>query len=409
MKCDNSSIYIQPGPAYALEEEAQTGYPCQKENFGGYECKFVEPPPSAFQTECPICCRILRDPCQFTCCGTSFCQTCIQQLQPDKNFCPMCRKDKFYVVPNMGLKRSLKQLQVYCSHSGDGCDWKGEMGELDRHLNESSSELVGCNYAEIQCEFEYAGCEVRMLRKDMAGHTLERQDHHIKLLTEMLNEQNLQRLLEKLINSLQSKDKVITRQNVLLNEERVQNLTPHMQESVHRVVPINYCFTMENFEHYKRNDMEWYSDPFYTHPQGYKICVRIDANGYDIGRGTHVSLYTCFMRGDYDNKLTWPFCGKILIELRNHNSDNHHEDTICYNDSVPDYEEYARRVTLGNTTKSRGWGNPKFISHEVLKKSDSKTQYLKDNCLQFRVREVQLDTRHPRTRLSLSVLRCVIL
>jgi len=272
------------------------------------------------------------------------------------------------------------------------------MGELDKHLNESSSELVGCNYAKIQCEFEYAGCEVQMLRKDMAGHTFEQQDHHIKLLTGVVNEQNLQKLLEKLISSLQSKDKIITRQNVLRNEKPVQE-----------PIATLHWFMMENFEHYKRNDMEWYSDPFYTHPQGYRMCVRIDANGYDIGRGTHVSLYTCFMRGDYDNKLTWPFCGKILIELRNHNADNHHEYTICYNDSVPDYEEYAQRVTLGNTTKSRGWGNPKFISHEVLKKSDSKTQYLKDNCLQFRVREVKLDTRHPTTRLSLSVLRCVIL
>lgn len=24
-----------------------------KETLGGYECEFVEPPPSAFQTECP--------------------------------------------------------------------------------------------------------------------------------------------------------------------------------------------------------------------------------------------------------------------------------------------------------------------------------------------------------------------
>ena len=32
----------------------------QQETFGGYDCEFVEPPTSAFQTECPICSLILR-------------------------------------------------------------------------------------------------------------------------------------------------------------------------------------------------------------------------------------------------------------------------------------------------------------------------------------------------------------
>ena len=36
--------------------------------------------------------------------------------------------------PNKGLNRSLKQLQVYCTHRKDGCQWKREPGELDQHL-----------------------------------------------------------------------------------------------------------------------------------------------------------------------------------------------------------------------------------------------------------------------------------
>ena len=108
-----------------------------KEMFGGYDCEFVEPPPSVFQTECPICHLILREPFLVSCCGTHYCHTCIQQLQADNSPCPICREDNFDVFPNKGLNRSLKQLQVYCIHRKDGCQWRGELGGLDQHLNDS--------------------------------------------------------------------------------------------------------------------------------------------------------------------------------------------------------------------------------------------------------------------------------
>ena len=197
----------------------------------------------------------------------------------------------------------------------------------------------------------------------------------------------MQNLLERLIKSLQSKDKVITHQYAHIQESIVTS------NASGQVITLNHTFTMENFEYCKKKDIEWYSNPFYTHRKGYKICVRIDANGYDIGRGTHVSVYTYFMRGEYDDELIWPFCGKIEIELLNQNADDHHHKyVIYYDDSVPDYDKHAQRVTIGD--KSCGWGNPKFISHEFLKKPDSKVQYLKDNCLKFRVHKVQLDTMH---------------
>jgi len=111
------------------------GRPTQREVFGGYDSEFVNPPASAFQTTCSVCHLILRDPYLIRCCGTSFCQTCIQRLQAEKNPCPICREDKFDVFTNMGLKRSLNQLDVYCIHREDGCDWKGELGELDKHVD----------------------------------------------------------------------------------------------------------------------------------------------------------------------------------------------------------------------------------------------------------------------------------
>ena len=59
-------------------------------------------------------------------------------------------------------------------------------------------------------------------------------------------------------------------------------------------------------------------------------------------------------------------------------------------------------------TRSRGWGNSRFVSHvKFLKNSGSKVQYLKDDCLKFRVREVQLYDRDSENRPS-SAMQCIM-
>ena len=363
----------------------------QEKPFVGYECEFVNPPPTAFQTECLICKLVLREPYQATCCGTSFCQTCIQRVQDNESSCPNCRAEDFQVFPNKGLKRSLNQLQVYCTHKDD-CNWSGELQELEKHLNESYSEetrLFGCKFVKIQCEFHYAGCKVQTARKDMATHTLEQLPYHTKLLTGKMNEQDNLNIIEKLTRSLHYKDVII---HGLLKLQRrdepvaqpMLRVTQHMHsQPIHHQV--DQCFTMEKFQEHKENDSQWYSPPFYTHPRGYKMCLQVDANGYDKASGTHLSLFTCFVKGEFDHELPWPFYGNIVVQLLNQNADDHHHEYIIYyNDSTTDY---AGRMRID--TRSRRWGNSHFVSHaKLLKKSDSEVQYLKNDRLKFRVREV---------------------
>ena len=52
------------------------------------------------------------------------------------------------------LRRSLYAFQVRCVHQKSGCEWTGELGELERHLNlnpELSKQLVGCGFAAVAC------------------------------------------------------------------------------------------------------------------------------------------------------------------------------------------------------------------------------------------------------------------
>ena len=64
-------------------------------------------------------------------------------------------------------------------------------------------------------------------------------------------------------------------------------------------------FTMTHFQQHKQNDDERYSQPFYTHPHCYKVCVNVSPNGYGSGKGTHLGVAIYLMRGEFDDCLKW--------------------------------------------------------------------------------------------------------
>ena len=127
-----------------------------------------------------------------------------------------------------------------------------------------------------------------------------------------------------------------------------------------------------------------FSPAFYTHPHGYRMCVRVDPKGCGDGEGTHVSIFVFMMRGPFDDYLKWPFRGEITIQVVNHAGDHDHvEYTIAYDDGTPD--DTAGRVTVRERGKN-GWGNHQVLSHADLRYNAArKTQYLKNNHLIVRV------------------------
>ena len=48
---------------------------------------------------------------------------------------------------------------------------------------------------------------------------------------------------------------------------------------------------------------EQYLPSFSTHSHGYRMCIRVDTNGYLSEKGTHVSIYTYLKQGPYDDHL----------------------------------------------------------------------------------------------------------
>ena len=148
-------------------------------------------------------------------------------------------------------------------------------------------------------------------------------------------------------------------------------------------------FVMTDFEQHKESGHLWYSPSFYTHREGYRMCLQVDADGMEEGECTHVSVFTNLLCGEFDSRLKWPFRGIVTIQLVNQLEDKKHfTDSNPYTDTTPDC--CSARVTDGE--RSEGWGAIKFIRHSMLgPRVTINRQYLKDDCLVFRIVSVKLN------------------
>ena len=114
--------------------------------------------------------------------------------------------------------------------------------------------------------------------------------------------------------------------------------------------------------------------------------MRICVNGNSGGAGTHVSVYVNLMRGEYDDRLTWPFRGETTIQLVNHYSAQHHcEKTLTFGDAA-ESAGASYRVISGE--RAQGWGFRNFISHAEVESSFETRRYLNNDSLTFRVTHV---------------------
>ena len=265
-----------------------------------------------------------------------------------------------------------------CKPSGSGIQRQC----LDLHLKKE------CPLTVVQCELHHTGCEVTRPRKDMADHMKEDSVAHISLLVHELTQtkQELAHTIQELTQTKQElTQKVTTQELTRFEQELTQKVSTQGEElevlritqlldihqleiqqqhelqglrveiEMQRDIP-RVTIKMAGFDELKKKDTDWYSRPFYTGMGGYKMCLRVVANGHGTGRGTHVSVYTCLMQGEYDSHLKWPFRGTVTIQLVNQLKDKkHHTDSYDYNDLTPD--DCATRVTDGE--RSGGWGLPR--------------------------------------------------
>ena len=138
-----------------------------------------------------------------------------------------------------------------------------ERGKTKQHVRSV------CDYTEVACAYENLGCGVRMLRKDIKKHQENDDNMHLQL--------------------------------ALRNSCLCENSTKHCQKErrsylILQVMPA------------RKRRMRC-SSPIHATPGGYKMCIRVDANGLGTGKGTYVLVFTKLLQGRYDDQLHWPFLG----------------------------------------------------------------------------------------------------
>ena len=143
---------------------------------------------------------------------------------------------------------------------------------------------------------------------------------------------------------------------------------------------------MYNFSEHKRVADQWYSQPFYTGPSGYKLELRVYPNGYSYGTGTHVGVGLVLMKGDNDESLKWPFNSKITLQLLNWREDKGHVEKTIDHYNAP--LEYRTRV-MQEEKAPGGWGYGQFISHGDLHNNiTNNTEFINNDVLCFVVSKV---------------------
>ena len=279
--------------------------------------------------------------------------------------CPFCAEEGTYLEVTTGHFTVCDDMPLPCP---GGCGEHGLVrGDMEDHLSED------CPNELVPCTFAIAGCQQIVKRRDLQQHLQDKDKHLDTVLSSYVS---LSLLVRDMLYG--------SKPNIPLPFRPWLQNTP----TCYPLPP--WVIKMEGFKKKKQKNKVWYSDPVYSHFGGYKMCLCVYANGVEEGKGTHVSVNICMMRGDNDDNLKWPFEGTVEVSLLNQlDYEEHLTDNIweSYYD-IP--ESSSGRVTEGE--RSVGWGDSQFVSHEDLDyDDDANTPFLKDDMLFFRVDSIEPD------------------
>ena len=216
-----------------------------------------------------------------------------------------------------------------------------------------------CLYEEVPCKYRSIGCEKRTFRKDLKDHENDSKQH-LQLAIDTVHQQQM---------AAKQGVRAVQLQSTALN------------------------YRVNDFDNLKTFKELVYSPAFYTCPGGYRMCLKVHANGFGEGEGSHVSVFAYLMRGIHDDHLPWPFKGTVTIELLNQLEDDHHYST---NVVFPSDEDDVSGRVVNQERSSTGYGSPRYIPHSALGYDEVKhCQYLMNDCLYFRVKAEAVSSSKP--------------
>ena len=285
--------------------------------------------------------------------------------------CPHCGEEGTFETIESSHYTFCTDLPVLCP---TGCFTRVPRNRLPSHLNgECCRRLVRCKYWQI-------GCPTVLEVKNMEEHLETQKDAHLELS----------------MNAIVKLNTCVSRLQLLpaLSQELAGAMVPLSRPWLETPSALPFppwIIKLEGYAEKKAKNLTWFSEPFFTHPGGYKMCLLVYSNGFRSAEGQHLSAYTCLMRGDMDPILKWPFRGTIVMYLLNQvEDDNHIRFTTNYTDESS--TESSAQV-MPPRKRSRGLGQPGIMALSSLADpATTSIKYLVDDCLYLKVDSSRVDT-----------------
>ena len=328
--------------------------------------------------------------------------------------------DALVACPNSGCGASIKKRDITFHHSvcpdvkelcpNSECGANIKRKDLESHLSECQYEIIGCIYRNIGCAFtsprhamvdhraslsgyhlDLAMVQLEKQGEEIVKHLKEQQQKHVDEIMTQQKEQH-QKHVEEMMAQLKEQHQKHVEEMIQLKEQyKIQVAYSEKITDLLKLKPSEEHVTLQmaSYDWHFGHKRSWYSNGFYTHHQGYKMCLNVDAFGSAEGEGTHVSVYLYLMKGENDDKLIWPLRYKCTVTLLNQVMDGHHL-AKTFKDEMSRVVPTGKKGSAAEGATARslaGKGFPMFIVHDQLDLPEhvGQCKYLMDDCLYFRV------------------------
>ena len=319
-----------------------------------------------------------------------------------------------YKIPDKYFQKKINNIEVECQQAN--CQWKGALSDYRVHHND---HFV---IKPMNCEY----CHMTLLSKDdlerhldkISGHCSKKAKEIIlkNSLFDRLDrlEKNQIGLISDLTRMTKNNDKLKQENQVL--RENIKEYKTICQDTTLALTQVVSLLTLEErlinqeklsydgtllwkitnvheriLEAKSGRQTSFYSPPFYTDPNGYKMCAKIYLNGDVDGRNTHLSLFFVILRGEYDALLKWPFRQKVTFILIDQSQSESKENVYDAFRPDPNSSSFRRPISEMNIAS----GLPVFCPLGKLMSTDH--EYIKDNTMFIKI---IVDTKDLNSEIS---------
>ncbi|CAF1607600.1 unnamed protein product [Adineta steineri] len=277
---------------------------------------------------CGSCKLVLCEPYQLTF-GHHLCKSCIHT----DNNCAICLEvietDK--IGSDRGLENDMRRFSKTCSQ----CDWRGPLTFYKKHIEQ--------NHGGSNDRFIWNG---QVNGNDFSQNSL-----------------NSERLTGSYAGNRQ-----------LSNDGSfIWRITDVERKRIYAV---------------SERQMSIDSEPFYSSPTGYKLCLRLYLNGDGNARGTHLSLFLVIMRNEFDAIIHWPFKYKIIFTLLNQLQSNSPSKSFWLDVNLTSFHSPTADMNIA-------CGIPKFFRLDIFEQTYD--EYVQNDTMFIKV---EVDFTSERSELA---------